>query len=285
MKNRGFFVVAILGLFLALFSGCQEVSNDQSGRIVVKITDAPFPIDLIEEANVTITKVEIRNEDESEEGEEGEESSFITIFEGSEEFNLIELRNGVMAELIDMEIPAGNYNLIRIYVENASIAVKDYETYSVKVPSGSQTGIKMFVKPSLKVTGGLTAEVLLDFNLDKSFVLKGNMETPAGIKGFNFKPVIRAVNNTTAGVVQGLVTDTVDIPLVDVAVSIAQDSVVTTAYTDSTGFYAMPGLPAGMYTMSAEKEGYNPVTIEEVEVVEGNKTVQDIEMEPVTPEE
>jgi len=190
-----------------------------------------------------------------------------------------------MAELIDMEIPAGNYNLIRIYVENASIAVKDYETYSVKVPSGSQTGIKMFVKPSLKVAGGLTAEVLLDFNLDKSFVLQGNMKTPAGIKGFNFKPVIRAVNITTAGTVQGIVTDTVDIPLVDVAVSVTQEEVVTTAYTDEEGFYAMPGLPAGMYTMSAEKEGYNSVTIEEVKIVEGNKTVQDIEMEPVTPEE
>lgn len=243
----------------------------------MKITDSPFPIDLIDEANVTITKVEVRNADESEEG------PFLTLFEGSREFNLIELRNGVMEELVDMEIPSGNYNLIRIYVENASIAVKDYDTYSVKVPSGSQTGVKVFIEPSLKVTGGLTSEVLLDFSLDKSFVLKGNMDTPAGIKGFNFKPVIRAVNNTTAGTVQGIVTDADSAPLEGVTVSIAQEEVISTAFTNEEGFYAMPGIPAGLYSISAELEGYNPVTVEELNVVEGNLNIQDFVLEVVPP--
>jgi len=255
--------------------GCQEIANNQTGRIVVKITDEPFPIELIEEASVTITKVEIRNEQES------EENPFITLFEGSETFNLIELRNGLMAEFLDLEIPVGNYNQIRIYVENASIAVKDYETYSVKVPSGSQTGVKMFIKPSLKVAGGLTAEVLLDFSLDKSFVLKGNMDTPAGIKGFNFKPVIRAVNNTTAGVVQGIVKDADDVPLSEVAVSIGQEEVISTAYTDEEGFYAIPGVSVGIYSMTAMKEGYVTVTIDEFEVVEGNVNIQDFMLEVV----
>lgn len=275
MKRKTLSIIAVLGSFILFFMGCQEVASNQTGRIVVKITDEPFPIELIEEASVTITKVEIRNE------QENEENPFITLFEGSETFNLIELRNGLMAEFLDLEIPADNYNLIRIYVENASIAIKDFETYSVKVPSGSQTGVKMFIKPSLKVAGGLTAEVLLDFSLDKSFVLKGNMDTPAGIKGFNFNPVIRAVNNTTAGVVQGIVTDVDVVPLSEVAVSIEQDEVLSTAYTDEEGFYAILGVPAGQYSMLALKEGYVTATVDEVEVVEGNVNIKDFVLEMV----
>ena len=301
MKKRVLILVGLFGLLLLSFVGCKEVSNDQTGRIVVKITDAPFPIDFIEDASVTVTKVEMRLEEMSdemssetndengeggEEGEQGEEGDgkerpFITLFEGSETFNLLELRNGVMATFLDLEIPVGNYNLIRIYVENATIAVKDYETYSVKVPSGSQTGVKVFMKPSLKVASGLTAEVVLDFSLEKSFVLKGNMDTPAGIKGFNFKPVIRAVNNTIAGSVEGVVSDNAGVLLPGVLVSIGMDAVLSSAMTDGDGFYAMPGILPGMYTMSAEFAGYDILTVEGVEVVEGNKTVQDFALEPV----
>lgn len=270
MKKVKLLFGIVIGLFILFSTGCQNLDNDQPGNIVIKITDAPFPIDMIAEATVSITKVEIRVKSEGEE----EEYPFITVLEEPMEFNLLELRNGVTADLIDMDIPAGSYDLIRLYVDKASLSVKDHETYSVKVPSGSQTGIKIFIEPALRVAGGLTAEVLLDFNVDKSFVLKGNVNTPAGIKGFNFKPVIRAVNNTTAGVIEGVVTyaDTVLLP--DVSVWIEQDTVITTAYTDDTGFYAMPGIPAGFYTVSAVKEGFDTVSYADVEVVEGNLTVQ-----------
>lgn len=273
MKKKGLVLATIFGMSLLYFTGCQKVDSDQTGRIIVKITDAPFPIDWIDKASVTITRVEVRNEDES------DDKPFLTLFEGSMEFNLLDLRNGVTADLLDMEIPVGNYNLIRIYVENASISVKDFDTYRVKVPSGSQTGIKVFIKPSLKVAGGLTAEVLLDFNVDRSFVLNGNLKTPAGIKGFNFKPVIRAVNNTTAGVVEGVVMDVNSVLLSDVSVWIEQTDIVTTAYTNEEGYYAMPGIPAGLYSLSAVKAGFDALSYDEIEVIEGNLTVQNFILE------
>ena len=286
-------LVGLLGLFIMSFMACQEASNEQTGRIVIKITDAPFPIDFIEDASVTITKLEMRLEEingDMDEGniegeDESEEHPFITLFEGSETFNLLELRNGLMATFLDLEIPVGNYNLIRIYVEDASIAVKDHDTYSVKVPSGSQTGVKVFMKPSLKVASELTAEVILDFSLDKSFVLKGNMDTPAGIKGFNFKPVIRAVNNTVAGSVEGVISDTAGVALSGVLVSISQDEVISTAISNDDGYYAMAGILPGMYSMSAESAGYDPLTVDGVELVEGNKTIQDFVLQtPPLPE-
>ena len=279
MKNRGLLFSALLGTALLFSSGCQQSDDAQTGRIIVKITDAPFPIELVEEASVTITKVEIRRENDT------TGYPFLTLFEGSREFNLLELRNGVTAELLDMEVPAGEYSLIRLYVENAGISVKEHGSYSVKVPSGAQTGIKIFIKPSLIVAGGLTEEVLLDFNVDKSFVMLGNINTPAGIKGFIFKPVIRAVNNTTSGTVEGIVMDADSVLLEDAAVWIGKDTVLTTAYTDQDGYYAMPGIPAGLYSLSAAKEGFDTVTYTGIEVTEGNLTVQNFMLEESTEQE
>ncbi len=274
MKRNKYFAFALIGLVLAYLVSCNK--NDISegyGTLKLSITDAPFPVEFIEEATVTITKIEIRNMDES------EEYPFITVFEDTVEINLIELRNGVQAELSEVEIPAGNYDLIRLYVDEATISVKDYSTYNLKVPSGAQTGIKVFIDPHIRVAGGLT-EILLDFNLDKSFILKGNINTPAGIKGFNFKPVIRAVNNSTAGTVQGVVSDTSDVLLANAEVWVEADTVVATAYSDTTGFYAILGIPEGFYSIYATKENYDTVMYSDVEIVAANSTIKDFKLSP-----
>ena len=282
-------LLGILSVLTLLFAaGCRDLDsvkdNDQLGHLVIKLTDAPFPIDMIDSAMVYITKVEIRKKSEGEELE----YPYITVLEELEEplkFNLLDLRNGITADLVDMEIEAGNYDLIRLYVEEASLTVKEGETFSLKVPSGSQTGIKMFMEPDLHVAGGLTTDVLLDFNVEKSFILKGNTKSPAGIKGFNFKPVIRAVNITTAGTIEGMVTNS-DTAIQAASVWIAQDTVITSAFTDSVGYYAMPGIPAGLYTISATIEGFDTVAYEGVEIIEGNLTVQDFTLTPIEePEE
>lgn len=282
MKKMRFLAGMLVALGIVLFTGCQKDNadkpGDQNGILLIKVTDAPFPIDMIDAATVYINKVEIRKKSE------GEELGYpyITLLEEPEEpleFNLLDLRNGITADLVEMEIEAGNYDLIRLYVETASLVVKEGETYSMKVPSGAQTGIKVFIEPDLHVAGGLTTDVLLDFNVERSFVLKGNTKSPAGIKGFNFKPVIRAVNNTTAGTIEGMVTNS-DTALENAYVLLEQvvdqDTLeITSASADETGFYAMPGIPAGLYNISATLEGFDTVFVEGLEVIEGNLTVQD----------
>ena len=264
-----------------IFTGCSKESG--TGRLVVNVTDAPFPVELIDWANVTITKVEIRKAGDG----IPDESPFSVIWTGSEVFNLLELRNGVIEEFLNLEIPAGDYDLIRIYVDEASLKVKDGETYNVKVPSGQQTGIKLFISPGLFVRDGLTSELLLDFDLSNSFVLQGNMDSPAGIKGFNFKPVIRAVNNSTAGTLQGTVTEVINaanVPVGGVSIEVLKDAaIVTSAITDSDaanetpdGFYKISGIPSGKYTVVAKKDGYNTITTENVEIAAGSMTKLDL---------
>jgi hypothetical protein len=122
--------------------------------------------------------------------------------------------------------------------------------------------------------------------VERSFLLQGNMHSPAGIKGFHFKPVIRAANISTAGSIEGIVDDG-DTVQADVSVWISTDTVVTSAFTDTVGYYAMPGIPAGFYSVSAAKDGYDTVTVEGVEIMKGNRTVQNFTLTAVeeSPEE
>jgi hypothetical protein len=268
--------LGLMAAAIVIISTCCSKESG-NGRLVVNITDAPFPVEFVESANVTITKVEIRKAGDG----ICDSTPFSVIWSGSEVFNLLELRNGIVEELLDLEIPAGEYDLIRLYVEEASLKVKDGETFSVRVPGGQQTGIKLFISPGLFVKDGLTSELLLDFDLSESFRMQGNMDSPAGIKGFIFKPVIRAVNKSTAGTLQGTVTEVTQsgtVPVGDVKIDVRKDGVtVTSAISDSDaansiddGFYAISGLPSGKYTVVAEKSGYKTSTTENVEIVAGS---------------
>jgi hypothetical protein len=261
----------LAAMLVIMFSGCSK-STDGLGRLVVKVTDAPFPINMVETAAVTITKVELRKEGDG----VSDGSPFLTVWEGSETFNLLELRNGLAEQLLEVEIPQGSFDLVRLYVDQASLKIKDGGDYDVKIPSGPQTGIKIFIDPGLVVEGGLTSELLLDFDLSKSFVMRGNTDSPAGITGFIFKPVIRAVNNSTAGSLAGSVTDSEKAVIAGTAISVKQgDKEVGTATTDDNGTYAIIGLPSGTYTVTATKENYQVATTNDVKIVAGNQTTLD----------
>jgi hypothetical protein len=230
---------------------------------------------MVESAEVTITKLEIRKAGDG----ISDECPFEVIWEGSEIFNLLDLRNGVVAGLLDIEIPAGEYDLLRLYVDEASLKVKDGESYTVKVPSGRQTGIKVFISPGLVVEGGLTTEMILDFDLSNSFVMQGNMNSPAGIKGFHFKPVIRAVNNSKAGRLEGKVTNKDGVKIKEASVTVRQDTVVATAVADTMGYYAILGLPSGSYSVTAAKENFDTLEVKDVIITNGNRTVLNLELE------
>ncbi len=263
-------IAIVLIVMAGLFYACDSDNGSSTGTLKINLTDAPFPSDLVEEANVTINKIEIRKSDDS------EESPFITISEEVMDFNLLDLTNGITESLIDMEIEAGTYDLIRLYVTDAGIVLSDGSSHEVKVPSGSQTGIKVFVKPDIVVTGGLTSELLLDFDVSQSFILQGNTNTPSGITGFIFKPTIKATNASTAGRIVGTVLDSEENAIEGTQVTVKDgEEVYTTTFTDENGGYTVLGVEAGTYTVIFEKEGYESMTTEDVEVVAANSTMQD----------
>ena len=264
----------ILAASIFILSGCTK-SAEGPGKLVVKVTDDPFNINFVESAMITITKIEVRKAGDN------DEKGFLVLSEDTVTFDLLTLRNGITEEIVNLDIPQGNYDLVRLYVDQASLKIKDQtNAYTVKVPSGKQTGIKIFIKPSISVSSGLTSELLLDFDLSKSFVMRGNMSHAAGVNGFIFKPVIKACNNSTAGRIEGLVSDTAAKAFIENAkVWLKLDTIMATAFTDAAGYYAFIGVPAGTYTVVANKEDvtedYDTVSYSGVTVVPANRTIRD----------
>ena len=288
MKN---YVLTMLLAFIALLtfscSDDDEESGDKTGRFIVKLTDAPFPFELVSEANVTIFKIDARNssmeEDDPGAGEDAA-SPFVVLMEEEVEVNLLDLTNGVTETLVNQDFPVGNYDLVRIYVKGVNVVLTDGTTYDLTVPSGSQTGIKVFISPGLTVEGGLTSELLLDFDVSRSFVPQGDLSSVNGITGFNFKPVIKASNVSTTGTLGGMVTTTVEetvTPLEGAQISVfAADTLNTTTFTDVDGAYTIMGLAAGTYEIMVELEGYASQETEGIQITAANKTTQDFELIP-----
>jgi hypothetical protein len=240
-----------------LFVACsskEDGPSDGNGRLVVKLTDAPFPANLVDKALVYIDKIEIRSYDAT---ESEEAATFTTIYEGdAKEFDLLDLNNGVTADLLTYDLPAGEYDLIRMHVSDATIILKDSREFNLKVPSGQQSGLKIKLDPTLQVVAGEEVNVLLDFDVSKSFVVKGNINKVEHINGFIFKPVVRAPINRNVGIIEGKVTvagtaGTV-VPQAEVRV-MAADTTLTTTFTDETGYYKLLGFLEEPMFLNAKK--------------------------------
>jgi uncharacterized surface anchored protein len=308
------YLYAFLGILLMVFTGCtdNETTEASVGRLTIQLTDAPFPLDLISEANVTIYKIEARQkgdaeydssmadegnmENESEDMHDG--SGIVVLMEEEISVNLLDLTNGVTESLVDREIPAGTYDQLRVYAKGINVVMNDEAgtTYDLKIPSGEQSGIKINIKPALTIAGGLSADLLLDFDVSRSFVPRGNIRDMSKFNGFIFKPVIKVSNLSTAGTLAGVVTDKEDgAALAGATITVSQnDEIITTSLTDDTGAYMIMGLDPGEYVVFASlelpssEEEDAPIELfasaeESIMIVVGNKTVWNFEIDLTTP--
>ena len=160
-------------LFLSLV-GCDGVTESEGdSHVQVLLTDAPA--DEITEAHVVIERVELLGMDETQ----------LLLLDDPEPFDLMTLRDGVTATLADLDIPDGTYTQLRVIVnEEAFVAFDDGTEATLKVPSGSQTGIKIPL-PTLDLADDFV-EITVDFDVNDSFVKRGNSG-----KGYIFKPVLK----------------------------------------------------------------------------------------------
>lgn len=296
MRTKKILFSLLLTMALSLM-GCSDGEGsgnaEDKGTLSLQLTDAPFPYDLLAEANVTVYKVEARlvdgddNSDDMNDDSDDNGSPFVTLMEEEIDVNLLELTNGLTQQLADIEVPVGSYDLIRVYVKGVNVVLTDGTVYDLKVPSGYASGIKVFVDPAITVVGGLSSDLLLDFDVSRSFVAKGNINTPAGVNEFNFKAVIKASNLSTAGTLAGNVStveEEMALALEGTQISVfAADTLNTTSFTDVEGNYAVLGLKAGMYEVVAELEGYLTSDTLDIQIDAANVTTQDFILE-VDPE-
>ncbi len=294
MKNLVKNGLMLLAGILILATSCTTTneSEEKSGKgtVVLKLTDAPFPVSLVDKTVVTIDKIEIRMATESSTTESGtststteedaeDASSYLVLSEETQNFDLLDLQNGVTAELLKAELEVGTYDLIRLHVTDANVTLKDGTDFALKIPGGTSSGLKIKLSPALVVEDGGMSEIILDFDVSKSFVVQGNPNTPAGIKGFLFKPVVRGMCQNYSGSIQGKVFENETTPIVGAHVKVINGTEeVTSAISGTDGTYAIIGLPAGTYSMTCEAQGYVSAAANPVIVKAKQKTVQDFKL-------
>jgi hypothetical protein len=285
------FIALVLPVFH--LTGCDaNPAAGGTGVLKVLITDKPFPFGLIQEATVTITRVEVRRAGIDEDADDGIEdsdadddadadaaaSSWVTIQEVEREFNLLDLQNGKTDLLADTEIPAGTYTQMRLIVTQGRIVVGEGDNqreFVLTVPSGAQTGIKLHFE--FEVSADQTTTLLLDVDLSRAFqpVPGGHIETVDSITDFKFAPSIamRLINILEAGSISGTVTDSAGSPIENAAVTaLAGGEEVTTTATAADGTYTLGGLPTGTYTVVVSASGYQDAEVADVAVTAGAVT-------------
>jgi len=281
-------ILVILVLSPILFFSCSLLQDETpvtgKGKVAVHITDAPFPANLVEHVYVTIERVSLRLKDGNCKTAEGEEipdcdEGFLILLDEPVEIDLMQLRNGLSQLLANVEVPVGVYDMVRLYVENAEIVLDNEKTFPLKVPGGSTGGLKVFLSNNIVVTEEGLAEVLIDFDLSRSFIALGNPKTKKGIHGFIFKPVIRAVDIAKSGSIKGKVTDGANVPLENALVGLYQaNELVTTSLTDIEGKFKIIGIPLGTYSLTVEKEGFETAEIKNIAVNKKPEIVKNIKL-------
>ncbi len=197
--------LAVASLVALSATACDSASPVADGegeaRIQILLTDAPA--DYIAEAWVWISRVYlIPGEEDPEQG-----PPFVDLFNDPENplaYDLLTLRDGVIADMTgEVEVPAGRYNQLRMIVADAEVTLADgYEfrdgttTRTLFIPSGARSGIKVNLEEPITTEGGTLNIVLVDFDVDQNFVIQGNPNTPAGIQGILFTPMLRELSRS-----------------------------------------------------------------------------------------
>jgi hypothetical protein len=221
-----------------------------TGTLRVALTDAPS----CGYDNVWITVEKVRVNQSATAADEDAGWSDITLA-APKRLDLLELSNGVLAELGSAPVPTGHYNQVRLVLAangagssalaNAVKPTGGSET-ALSTPSATQSGLK--IKANFDVAEGQAADLVLDFDACRSVVKAGNSGQ------YLLKPVIAAAPRILAGL-QGYVTTTLSLSSTTVA---AQQDGVTVRSTkpDSTGKFSIPYLSTGTYTLVVTSDGH-----------------------------
>jgi hypothetical protein len=305
MQTRPFTAIAASLALAAALAACSDgATAARRGELSLALTDAPFPFDSIQRADIFVVRIDAKlaptdsagadDETKVEDRQRGESDrlgrGWVTVAAPNQAVNLLDLQGGRTMDLGRQSLPTGEYRGLRLIVdaERSSVTLMDGTRPTVYWPSASRTGIKVQLDRPITLTAG-GSQLVLDFDLGRSFVLRGTTAS----SGLLFKPVIRA---TTASASTGSITGTVRADsaggtfVVTGAVEVLQGGtaladtararVVATTATDINGQFTVALLPPGTYAlrvtppakMAAKPLGYVP----SVTVVGGKATVADV---------
>lgn len=190
------FQLSVVLFSLGFLFGCKGETTQGSGAFVLSITDAP--VDSAEQVLVQFTGVEIQPAD----------GDRITVnYPNPKSINLLALQGGLRATLIEqLTLDEGSYSWIRLKVNAEADGIMDSyiriggADYELRVPGGSQTGLKL--NTPFHVAGGQIVDFTIDFDLRKS-VHQPNGQNFMGAPVYYLRPTLRLIDTNESGVITG----------------------------------------------------------------------------------
>lgn len=141
-------VLFLLLLSIVTFFSCSKQSNTTT--LKVNLTDAPLDA---EEVNIDLQAVRVKFSDDS--------SGWTDLSAVPGIYNLLALQNGLDTLIGQGTVPAGYLREIRLVLGDNNTIKVNGQTYSLTIPSGSESGLK------IKVNRNLSApldSLLIDFD-------------------------------------------------------------------------------------------------------------------------
>lgn len=197
-------LVAAAAVVIGAAACSDEPTAAGSSRVIVRLTDAPLT-DSVEKVEMYIVRIEARATeadsvaaDSAVDESAAKRSGWVTIARPDRAIDILSLRDDTTT-VGDAMLPRGDYRAVRLVLDPAksSVTLKGGLVLTgdsdpgIKFPSAAQSGIKVQLHgpDSAVAVGDDTTTLVVDFDLENSFVVRGNSISKNGLL---FKPVIRA---------------------------------------------------------------------------------------------
>ena len=236
--------IILFPVFMAilLLMGCESSDEGDlgSGTVMIQAFDAPFQGD-VEHIFLHILEVSVHKAV----ADSGSDTtaSWIVLSDADTTIDFLELVNGQVATLLEEELEAGHYSQLRLLLGDSSAIVVDGVSHELKVPSGSQSGVKL--RLGFSVDPDEIVEIYLDFDASRSINKHPNQDR------YSMRPTFKVFRSVVSGTIAGTVLDTSGAGLDDVVVNAIAGEDTTTTLTDADGGYQFI-LLAGDYELSAD---------------------------------
>ena len=279
MKNawKTLACAALMPVWLAACGGGGGSSDTTTptGTLKVSMTDAPSCG--YNDVYVTVTKVRVNASANAGDNDTG----WIDInLANPQKLDLLSLSNGVLADLGQTALPAGQYQQVRLVLaQNTgntlanSIVPTGGSEEPLDTPSATQSGYKI-IRP-FTVQANTLVDLVLDFNACKSIVQRGN-------GSYALKPVVTATPTVVSGAIAGYVTQN------DVGATVYAEQngqVVKGTVTDNTGQFVLSPLvqssTQGNYDVVIVKSGETTGIVRSVPVVVNTTTALSTSQVPI----